>query len=752
MPSDDLIVTVKQITAFPPRPQVGSGDSVILQAGPNGPFYSSSIQNAVATALNQPNNQGLGVGAPLPLGSGGNILAGAGFVSPLDTGLLFNCYNASVANPLYFPKNIGLTYLTPGVAGALLFNEAGFVFLGFPAGNSNAQVMPGDAAATLSRDGILALRTQATVGRWPIGPNEVVTLDYLWRNAIVRNPGNGKISLTPEDIHNAGGATAWNAALAGYPTAQTPVPEAHGNEIVTAEWAKNFAVGSFNGKVGAVCLTLWDIVYAGGAPILDPFFKGKPRAPTAEPLTDDDQIATTAYVDEAIEAVGILTGPPGPIGPQGPQGVPGTGINFKGTVPTFADLPSSGNMVGDMYIALDTNDGYIWEDPSAPISGHQPPANPQWVLIGMITPQTAVLISVTPPSLPGEGDLWWDNTTAQLMIFYAGAWVVANLGATGAQGPQGIPGAEGPVGPPGPTGGANAPISATPPASPNAGDFWWNNTQGLLMVYINGTWVPASGAAAASAAIGGVSAIPTNAITPTGWGYIYGAVGVDGVTGGPYGAFMMITQPEGGFPPGNVGSVMGDGQNAYLYGVQVNAWNYGIPNQNRPILTRVITGLPQPVPRASIQVNAGAVMPQGFYYGGQLSTNQGYVAYLPSGPNKFPSASLELFYSDGINFTCQGNQISGPATFIPVGVAGLNNGVIGPTVTFAPGALVPAGVWYCFETSNNVTNNASLVLLPGTTNAKPSPLNPNLNFLFFSDGTFIEVAGGQIELNQVIFS
>lgn len=43
-------------------------------------------------------------------------------------------------------------------------------------------------------------------------------------------------------------------------------------------------------------------------------------------------------------------GPQGDPGPQGPPGQAGTGINMRGTVPTVADLPATGNTEGDGWI------------------------------------------------------------------------------------------------------------------------------------------------------------------------------------------------------------------------------------------------------------------------------------------------------------------------------------------------------------------------------------------------------------------
>lgn len=62
---------------------------------------------------------------------------------------------------------------------------------------------------------------------------------------------------------------------------------------------------SFNGRVGAVTLNQNDILAAGGSTggldLDSPAFTGVPTAPTAPPGTDTDQIATTAFVEEAID-------------------------------------------------------------------------------------------------------------------------------------------------------------------------------------------------------------------------------------------------------------------------------------------------------------------------------------------------------------------------------------------------------------------------------------------------------------------
>ena len=57
---------------------------------------------------------------------------------------------------------------------------------------------------------------------------------------------------------------------------------------------------SFNGRNGIVTLSLDDITGAGGAPIESPDFSGLPTAPTAAPGVSTGQLATTAFVMNAV--------------------------------------------------------------------------------------------------------------------------------------------------------------------------------------------------------------------------------------------------------------------------------------------------------------------------------------------------------------------------------------------------------------------------------------------------------------------
>ena len=61
-------------------------------------------------------------------------------------------------------------------------------------------------------------------------------------------------------------------------------------------------------------------------------------------------------------------GPVGPAGAQGDAGADGTSIKILGTKPTVADLPATGDAVGDLWIidqageGAEAGDGYVWTD------------------------------------------------------------------------------------------------------------------------------------------------------------------------------------------------------------------------------------------------------------------------------------------------------------------------------------------------------------------------------------------------------
>jgi hypothetical protein len=92
-------------------------------------------------------------------------------------------------------------------------------------------------------------------------------------------------------------------------------------------------------------------------------------------------------------------------------------------------------------------------------------------------------------------------------------------GATGPTGKTGPTGATGPTGQAstvtGPTGRAEAPVGATPPASPQLGTLWYDNNTGRMYIYYQSDWVDASPGLATGISEG--SSPPVGATAGTLW-------------------------------------------------------------------------------------------------------------------------------------------------------------------------------------------------------------------------------------------
>jgi hypothetical protein len=94
----------------------------------------------------------------------------------------------------------------------------------------------------------------------------------------------------------------------GQPTAPTPPPGSCDAKLATTAFVQSAVanaiagVATWNGRAGNVTLELTDILNAGGAPLDCPVFTGTPSAPTAMPGTNNNQLASTAFVAQAIAA------------------------------------------------------------------------------------------------------------------------------------------------------------------------------------------------------------------------------------------------------------------------------------------------------------------------------------------------------------------------------------------------------------------------------------------------------------------
>ena len=181
-------------------------------------------------------------------------------------------------------------------------------------------------------------------------------------------------------------------------------------------------------------------------------------------------------------------GSQGPVGPQGPKGNDGTSVVIKGSVATHADLPTTGNTIGDLWIALDTSHGWVWSAGNiwADVGPIQGPAGPAGATGPTGAPGAAATVAVGTTSTGTAG------SAAAVTNVGSSSAAVFNFaipqGVAGTAGPQGIPGNEGdqgPQGPQGPQGAAGSPGAQGPQGA--AGTPSWT------LVGAGGFTVPAYG-------------------------------------------------------------------------------------------------------------------------------------------------------------------------------------------------------------------------------------------------------------------
>jgi hypothetical protein len=314
MPSDDLVLNIRQIASYPPTADALQGDQLVLQRGLGGPYLSISAQALIATAL-------ASGGGPLDVSTGyapADAVQAQIFTDNLVVALgathNWNCYFSSTLN--------AFAYTTNGPAAAFGFNgNAGFVW------DAGAFGAAGSVAALsqlmqLSPTGQLLLFSGSiTLPRDPMAPNEAATAGWVSANTVASFNGRiGAVALGTWDILYAGGAPIWSPEFGGAPTAPTPEPAACGNQIATAAFVKT-AIGeffntadfvdSFNGRTGAVVLEAADVtaLTLPYAPIDSPNFTGYATSLTPPAGSATGQIATTAFVMNAVgdSVTGVAT-------------------------------------------------------------------------------------------------------------------------------------------------------------------------------------------------------------------------------------------------------------------------------------------------------------------------------------------------------------------------------------------------------------------------------------------------------------
>jgi hypothetical protein len=118
---------------------------------------------------------------------------------------------------------------------------------------------------------------------------------------------SGAIILQASDVTGVGGALLASPAFTGVPTAPTAAAGTSTTQLATTAFVtsaiqivESGSVLSFNTRTGAVTLQASDVTGVGGALLASPAFTGTPTAPTASVGTNTTQLATTAFVTNAV--------------------------------------------------------------------------------------------------------------------------------------------------------------------------------------------------------------------------------------------------------------------------------------------------------------------------------------------------------------------------------------------------------------------------------------------------------------------
>jgi hypothetical protein len=271
------------------------------------------------------------------------------------------------------------------------------------------------------------------VGNWEIGLGTYETdssVETLRRNAVVDSSNNGAkvdFPIGSKNVFVTFPSTLSQAVIDG--GGFNPIPPLNAvDEDIIPDVDNTRFLGSESKR--------WHSLYLGSSSL----WLGNLR------LTNIGGILNTSVDDNEpapLQGPQGLQGEQGPAGPQGPQGIQGptgptglqgpagTSVSLEGSVSNATFLPMSGNNVGDLYVATDSGDGWLWNGTAwenvGPIRGPQGatgPAGPQGAQgpQGIQGPQGAT----GPQGAQGSQGV---------------------QGLTGPQGPQGVQGLTGPQGP-----------------------------------------------------------------------------------------------------------------------------------------------------------------------------------------------------------------------------------------------------------------------------------------------------------------
>lgn len=315
MPSDDLVLNVKQIAGYPSAYPVDASDMVVIQRGGlGGPYLSTSAADFVSTALM--------AGGDFNMDATGVIAAGGLHTNDLQaaTGEITSLLSANATIATLAANAIALN----GVPVATQADVAATV-TSFMGRNGAVALWINDIVAAggapIANPRFLGCPRADTPDPCSYS-TRLATTEFVQRNAVMYinnllqnyplvfsfNGRSGIVVLTEADITAALAGSAIPYApldspnFTGYPTAPTAVFGSSDGRIATTAFVQNAVtesttgVASFNARTGAVVLTGADLTAAGGSLLASPAFTGTPSAPTPPPTDNSTRLATTAFV------------------------------------------------------------------------------------------------------------------------------------------------------------------------------------------------------------------------------------------------------------------------------------------------------------------------------------------------------------------------------------------------------------------------------------------------------------------------
>jgi hypothetical protein len=238
------------------------------------------------------------------------------------------------------------------------------------------------------------------------------TLTAISPGVITFNTRSGAVTLDATDINNAGGALLNSPNFVGTPAAPTAPAGTATSQIATTAFvmaeiaATTAGVATWNGRTGNVTMNVTDIAAAGGAPAASPALTGVPTAPTAANGTSTQQLATTAFVMNELNAIdtGVTT--------------------FNGRSGTVSLTQNDVTAVGGLVNPSPQLTGTPTAPTPAPTDSSTNIATTAFVKAALANMATTTVSGTAPPS-PTTGALWYNLTDGQTYVWTGSTWAIA---------------------------------------------------------------------------------------------------------------------------------------------------------------------------------------------------------------------------------------------------------------------------------------------------------------------------------------